>query len=131
MNRSAKPLAIGVMLVEDSEIVRTRLLEMLFEAGVADVVAVATDVAEASALFLATRPDVVILDLQLPSGCGLDVLETIRRTDLACVVMVLTSYNFPDLRRRCLDSGANHFLHKASEFERVTDLLRDLSEGRA
>jgi len=119
--------AVRVMLAEDSEIIRDRLVEMLQEGGGVDLVGVACDAPEASALFFAVRPDAVVLDIQMPGGSGIDVLEKIRYVDRSCVVIMLTSYNFPDLRRRCLEGGADFFLDKATEFEQVLDVLGEMA----
>ncbi len=120
------PHSVRVMLAEDSEIIRDRLVEMLKDASGIDLVGVACDAPEASALFFAVRPAAAILDIQMPSGSGIRVLEEIKRTDRSCVVVILTSFAFPELRQRCLDSGADFFLDKATEFERILDVLDDM-----
>lgn len=125
---AARP--VRVMLAEDSEIIRDRLVELLHETCGVDLVGVACDVPEASALFLAVRPDAVILDIQMPGGSGVDVLDQIKRADRSCVVVMLTSFAFPELRRRCLDGGADFFLNKATEFEKVIDVLHEMSRDR-
>ena len=123
--------AVRVMLAEDSEIIRDRLVEMLHEADHVDLVGIARDAPEALALFHAVQPEAVILDIQMPGGNGMDVLQTIRHSDRTCTVIMLTSYNSDYLRQRCLDGGANFFLDKATEFERVLDVLDGMSRGRS
>ena len=125
---SARP--VRVMLAEDSEAVRSRLVEMLQDDGGIDLVGVACDTPEAVALFFAVRPDAVVLDIQMPGGSGIDVLERIRTVDRACLVVMLTSHALPELRQRCLERGADFFLDKATEFEQVLDIFHAMKGSR-
>jgi len=118
---------VRVMLAEDSDIIRDRLVEMLREAAHVDLVGIACDAPEAMALFHAVRPEAIILDIQMPGGNGVDVLQTIRHSDRTCTVIMLTSYNSDYLRQRCLDRGADFFLDKATEFEQVLDVLGEMA----
>ncbi len=98
---------------------------MLGESDAIDVVGVASDAPEGMARFTSDRPNAVILDIRMPGGSGIEVLEWIRRHDPSCLVIMLTSYAFPELRQRCLEIGANFFLDKATEIETAVDLLLD------
>ncbi len=119
----AESRATRVLIVEDSSIVRQRLVEMLGALPGVAVVGQAVDGHEALAHFWRERPDAVILDLSLPGMSGLELLTMFKRGRPQCVVMVLTTYAFDALRERCAQLGADHFFDKASEFERVTDVL--------
>jgi len=83
-------------------------------------------VEEASEAVRTLRPDVVILDMQMPGGTGLDVLATMKRDQVSCVVIVLTNFAYPQYRKKCLASGANFFLDKSTEFDKVGDVLRSM-----
>lgn len=93
--------------------------------GVPGVAAVdqAGNPAEAMAAVERQEPDAVVLDLHMPGGSGLDVLEHLRGRDVRPLVIVLTNHADDHYRRRCLDGGADHFLDKSSEFDRVQELL--------
>jgi DNA-binding NarL/FixJ family response regulator len=86
----------------------------------------ADTVATASEAVRRLRPDVVILDMQMPGGSGLDVLKIIKEDGIACAVIVLTNFAYPQYRRKCLQGGAQFFLDKSTEFEKVSELLHSL-----
>jgi len=114
---------ISVLVVEDSVVVRARLRALLAEERAIHVVAEAGDVEEAIKQFSLLVPDAVVLDLQLRQGSGLDVVRHIRRAGSQCVVIMLTNYAHPDFREVCQRHGADFFFHKATEFERVAEVL--------
>ena len=72
------------------------------------------------------RPDAVILDMQMPGGSGIDVLESMRNDQLISTVIVLTNYPYAPYRKKCLEVGAKFFLDKSSEFEKVGEVLQGL-----
>lgn len=79
--------------------------------------------AEAMAAVELQEPDAVVLDLHMPGGSGLDLLHQLRGREARPLVIVLTNHAEDHYRRRCLDGGADHFLDKSSEFDRVQELL--------
>lgn len=113
-----------VVLVDDSPVVRERLAAMLEEAGV-EVVGQAKDASKGMEVIRQLAPDVVVLDMGLPDKSGVDLLEELQGEPRQPLVIMLTNDNGPGVRKQCLDAGASFFFHKASEFERVLDVLRD------
>ena len=116
-----------VLIADDSEVVCQRLIAMLSELPEAEVVGQATNSSEAISSIQELRPDVVILDIRMPGGSGIDVLRTIKKNDSAPRVIVLTNYPYPQYRKACMDAGAEFFLDKSTEFEKVTELIKQLS----
>jgi DNA-binding NarL/FixJ family response regulator len=114
---------VRVLIADDSGAVRQRLCELLQENHCLRVVGQAASTAEAWALFKQQRPAAVVLDLQFPDGSGFDLLHQIKRTEPGCLVLILTSHGEPVFREECRRRGADHFLHKSTEFERVPELL--------
>jgi DNA-binding NarL/FixJ family response regulator len=82
-----------VMIVDDSAIVRRRLAEMVGHVAHVTVAGEAGSVAEALAMIPLLRPDVVVLDLHLPDGDGVAVLEAVTRAAPAPVVVMLSNYS--------------------------------------
>lgn len=113
-------------MVEDSEIVRTRLVAMLAETRGVEVVGEAATVADAVARLPAGRPDAVLVDLRLPDGDGFEVIRAAKALTPAPVVVVLTSYAYPQLEARGLAAGADWFLDKSTQFLRVPEILTSL-----
>lgn len=121
---------VTVLIVEDSRHVRERLVALVESVPEVTIVGPAVDGHHASALFASDRPDAVVLDLRLPGINGLDLLAQFKHEHPACVVMVLTTYAFTEFRQRCFKLGADHFFNKATEFERVTDVLGAMTSGQ-
>lgn len=115
-----------VYVVEDSLIVRERLLEMLAEIEEVDVVGTADNAADAVKGILHLMPDAAILDIKLRNGSGIAVLEQIHRQAPAVATIMLTNYASAEHRQRCLNAGADYFFDKTEEFERVKGALKDL-----
>ena len=114
-------------MVEDSDIVRTRLVAMLAETRGVALAGEAASVAQALTRLPAGRPDAVLVDLRLPDGDGFDVIRAAKALTPAPVVVVLTSYAYPQLQARGLAAGADWFLDKATEFLRVPEILTSVS----
>ena len=115
-----------VFIADDSRAIVKRLTDLLAEVPGAQFVGQAGDVPEAVRCIHAVKPDVLILDLQMPGGSGLDVLRAIRAGHPRLYVLVCTNYPYPQYREECLSTGANFFLDKSAEFEKIPTILRDL-----
>ena len=79
-------------------------------------------------LFRETLPQVVILDLEIPGGTGLEVLAVVKKERPKTTVIVLTNYAMCYVRTRCCLAGADYFFDKSTEFERVVSVLESLKE---
>jgi DNA-binding NarL/FixJ family response regulator len=62
----------------------------------------------------------------MPGGSGLDILRTIRPERPGLSVLICTNYPYPQYRDECLAAGANYFLDKSAEFEKIPAILRRL-----
>jgi two-component system response regulator DevR len=118
-----------VYLVDDSELVRRRLVDMLTDIEDVEIIGQTGDPEEAEAEIRRLSPDVVVLDIKLPGKNGIEVLRDIRKNVPTPLVIMLTNYPYAQYRRECTDAGADYFLHKATEFEKINDILR-LPSGR-
>jgi DNA-binding NarL/FixJ family response regulator len=114
-----------VYVVEDSAAVRERLLEMIREIADVEVVGEAGTYDAAVAGIMSTRPDVAVLDIKLADdgGSGIDVLAEVRKGLPAMRAIVLSNYATPQHMKASADAGAEYFLDKSAEFERITEIL--------
>jgi DNA-binding NarL/FixJ family response regulator len=115
-----------VFIADDSPVLRERLEEMLSELSDIEILGYAQDVPETLASIKALQPDVVILDIRMPGGSGIDVLQDIKKADQSPLVVILTNYPYPQYRKKCMSLGADYFFDKSTEFEKVTTLFRQL-----
>ncbi|RYF44129.1 MAG: response regulator [Comamonadaceae bacterium] len=109
---------LQVFLADDSTLIRSRVTALL-GAVRAVVVGQAATPREAIDGILASRPDVVVLDVQLEGGTGLEVLRAVRQAAPAIAFVVFTSHSGREYRKRYLGEGASAVLDKSDEFEHL------------
>jgi DNA-binding NarL/FixJ family response regulator len=114
---------VKVLLVDDSVLVRVRLAARLRELAGVEVVVEARNSFEASARIAEHRVDIVVLDLQLAVESGLALIPRIKAAPRAPLVIVLTNHADEQHRRQSLSLGADAFMDKSKDFERVADLI--------
>lgn len=120
---------IRVQCVDDHAIVREGIcLKINLQADMTVVAAAATG-EQAVALFASHRPDVTLLDLQLPVMSGLDALRAIRKIDPAARVVVLTMYQGEEDIYRALQAGAATYLLKGTLSDDLVRVVREVHAG--
>jgi DNA-binding NarL/FixJ family response regulator len=119
---------VQVLLVDDSAIVRLRVAELLESVEHVTIAGQARGVTQAIAAMRDLRPDLVILDIQMPDGDGVAVLKAAKRLQPAPAVMMLTNYVDDYQRLRCEAAGADYFLDKSKQFDEIPKILRGLRE---
>ena len=112
-----------VFLVEDSSLIRERLVQMLEAMPAVKVLGHAETPADAIERINLTQPDVVILDIKLKGGSGIKVLRDVKKHMPAIVVVMLTNYATPQFRSECMQAGADYFLDKTNEFQNIASIL--------
>lgn len=123
-------MGLSILIVDDNIDVRARLVELLRQVTGVGTIGEADSLAAARRALAIRIPDLLILDLQLPDGSGIDFLREFRGDGLPSLSIVLTHYSLSVYRRACLDLGASYFLDKATEFERVAELAASLARAR-
>jgi DNA-binding NarL/FixJ family response regulator len=117
-----------VFVVEDSAAVRERLVEMIQDVEDVEVVGEAGSYVNAVAGITSSLPDVAILDIKLADdkGSGIDVLNEVRKTMPAIRAIVMSNYITPQHMKASADAGAEYFLDKSVEFDRIPEILRQM-----
>jgi CheY-like chemotaxis protein len=126
-----KPLRI--LLVEDSPLLRSRLESMLSQYGAFKVTGLASAEAEAIEKLDTVPYDAIVVDVELRPGSGIGVIREARARsrDLPegshVWIVVLTNYDLPTVRERCMAAGADHFLDKMREIDQLMPILLQIA----
>ncbi|MET0932391.1 MAG: response regulator transcription factor [Mycetocola sp.] len=121
---------IRVFLVDDHELVRRGIAGLLLSEPDIDVVGEGATVAQGWARIGATRPDVVLLDVRLPDGSGIDLCRDIqsRYPEIAC--LILTAYDDDDALRAAVLAGASGYVLKDIRGTGLVEALRKVAAGK-
>ena len=117
------PGPFSVFLVEDSPLIRERLVALLSPLEGTRLTGFADSADTAVREIVAQHPDAVLLDLNLAKGNGIDVLRALQSRAPDVPVFVLTNFANPQYRRLCASLGASGFFDKTTEFEKVRDVI--------
>ncbi|HEV7907893.1 MAG TPA: response regulator transcription factor [Pseudonocardiaceae bacterium] len=124
-------MPVRVLLVDDHEVVRRGLREMLDDTGDVEVVAEAGSVAEAITRAGATRPDVAVVDVQLPDGSGVDLCRELRSLPDAPRCLVLTAFDDEEALVGAIMAGASGYLLKQVRGQDLVTAVREVAAGRS
>ncbi len=123
-------MTIRIFLLDDHEIVRRGLRELLETVDDFAVVGEAGTAAEARVRIPAVRPDVAIFDARLPDGSGIDVCRDVRSQDPSIAALVLTSYDGDKALSSAVLAGAAGYLLKDIKGNGLIDAIRAVAAGK-
>lgn len=131
MSESAPAAPIRVVVVDDQSLIRTSLTSLLGTVAGVEVVATAADGREAVEVVRRARPDVVLMDVQMPRLDGIDATALIVREWPAISVVVLTTYDLDEYVFRAVQAGAAGFLLKDGDADDLVRGIRAAARGEA
>ena len=119
-----------VVLADDEALLRKALASLLPLEGEVSVLAEADDGAAAVAATLRHRPDVLVIDLEMPGLDGLGAVTAIRRERPDQVILMLTRHARPGVLRKALRLGVQGFVSKSADPADIASVIKTLHEGR-
>ncbi|WP_083441231.1 response regulator transcription factor [Nitriliruptor alkaliphilus] len=122
---------IAVVLVDDQAMLRTGIRLILETEDDLRVVGEATDGADGVDLVRRVRPDVVLMDIQMPVLDGIEATRRLTQHDVDAKVVVLTTFEHDDLIVEALRAGASGFVLKNAPAEQLVDAVRTVAAGDA
>ncbi len=120
---------VRVALCDDHGVVRSGLRRILAAEPDLEVVGEAGTISEAVALAAAERPDVFVMDLNLPDGSGITATATVRKVSPATRVLVLTVHDDVAYLRRAFDAGADGYVLKEAADVELVHAVRQVASG--
>ena len=121
---------VRVMIIDDHEIVRRGISDIIDRADGLEVVAEAGSKAEAIRRADLMRPDVVLVDLQLPDGTGIEVIRALSQSVPQALPIVLTSFDDDEALAEALEVGARAYVLKSVHGAEISDVVRAVADGR-
>ncbi len=125
----AKKKVLRLLIADDSPELRSRVAEALSERPGIKVVGESGDVLTTLQAIDRLKPDTVLLDLRMPGGNGTEVLRQIGKSPDRPTFIVLTNYAEDQYRLTCQRLGADFFLDKSGDWDRLTDILARVREA--
>ncbi|TDE30043.1 response regulator transcription factor [Actinomadura sp. 6K520] len=122
---------ITLLIVDDHPVVRDGLRGMFAAAGGFEVLGEAADGRQAVALAEELRPDVVLMDLRMPGGDGVEAITEISRRGLPCRILVLTTYDTDTDTIPAIEAGATGYLLKDAPRDDLFNAVRAAAQGRS
>ncbi len=122
---------VRVYLLDDHEIVRRGLRELLEADGTIEVIGESGLAAEATRRIPALRPDVAVLDGRLPDGSGIDVCRDVRSIDPTIACLILTSYDDDEALLNAIMAGASGYVLKEIRGTALVDAIHRVANGES
>jgi len=122
---------IRILLADDHHLVRAGVRQLLESANDLKVIAEAGDGEEAQMLIQEYKPDVAVLDIQMPKASGIEVTRWVRSHLPEVGVLILTAYDDDPYVMAVLQAGANGYVLKTGQAEELIQAVRDVHEGKS
>jgi len=115
-----------IVLADDSKILRQRIISLLEEIQGVQVVAEAENSHQAIQYVEDLKPDLIILDIRMPDGGGLEALKVLKDKNISVTKMIFTNYPNEQYRKKCMELGADYFFDKSTNCEKMVDVVKKL-----
>jgi DNA-binding NarL/FixJ family response regulator len=126
----SSPSVAKVLIVDDHPLVRRGLAELVSKEPDLQVTGEAAGASEALGQMQANRPDLVIIDLSLQEGSGLDLIKQIKAIDDSIKVLVSSMHDESLFAERSIRAGASGYIHKEEATEKVIEAIRYVLKGK-
>ena len=112
-----------ILIVDDSALIVKHLIEMLNELDNLEWIKNADNYDSAVQLIAQLKPDILLLDINLPNKSGIDILRLSKEQNPSTKVIMITNQANDYYRKLCLRLGADHFIDKSKEFEQIAEII--------
>lgn len=120
-----------LLIVEDDADVRDRLAQLITDHEAFELVATATTMTEGLAELKRVKPDILLTDLGLPDGSGIEIIKAIDTLKLDCEAMVISGFQDEHIVFKALEAGARAYILKHDKSQKITDAILVMVDGGA
>lgn len=113
----------AILIVDDNLNFVDRMIDLLREVTCVGDIHTTTDYDETLRLLTEEKPDVVLLDINLPGKSGIELLKMIKKSSSECEVIMITNHADDYYRQQCYELGAKYFLDKSNDFALVPGII--------
>jgi len=117
-----------ILIIDDSEVFRNRLVEMLSVNKNSKKFIEANNILEAKEIMQDFLPSILITDIRMPGGNGIDLIKEMRKNNQTTTVMVMTNYPEEQYQIESLKAGADYFFDKSNDMEKLSEIIDSLSK---
>ncbi|MFW5425835.1 MAG: response regulator [Methylophagaceae bacterium] len=121
----------SLIIVEDDVDIRQRLSKMIESHSAFNLLAAASTLAEGLAALEHFKPDILLADIGLPDGSGIDLIKAITRLHIDCEAMVISGFQDEYIVFEALEAGAKAYILKHDESNKITDAILMMMDGGA
>jgi DNA-binding NarL/FixJ family response regulator len=122
---------IRVILADDHQVVRSGIRNFLIESGGIEIVAEAENGLQATELIARHKPDVAVLDIQMPERSGIEVVRWVREQNLPIGILILTAYDDDPYLIAAIEEGTNGYILKTADAEEIVQAVYAVHEGKS
>ncbi len=115
-----------ILIADDSIDFRERIRNLVLAHKNVQIVGEPENGLEAIQLVNEMKPDMIILDIRMPLMNGIQVLKKLKAQGSKTIVCILTSYPYPQYKKKCLALGADYFFNKSDGFEKINTVIEKL-----
>ena len=115
-----------IILADDSDLILERLKEIISAFGRLEVIATVKNGTETLESLRTLKPDIAIVDINMPGLSGLEVLSEIRKENSKIIIIILTFYSSEYYRKLAGIAGADYFFNKADEFDKIPASIENI-----
>jgi len=117
-----------ILIVDDSILIVERLLDFIGSIENIDEIKHADTYEKAELLFRQCKPDIVLLDIQLPDASGINLLNKIKSYHREVIVMMFSNHASSYYKSVCMELGADYFFDKSKDFDLIPGIISSLTE---
>ena len=121
---------ITIVLADDHPLLRKGLKEIIDEKGTLHIVGEAGDGEQALKLIQQLKPDIAIIDINMPKLSGLEVVKMIKQQKIKVDIIVLTMYDKENIFNRAMDLGVKGYIMKDAALTEIVDAIKNVASGK-